>query len=144
MITRIRISTAAVAAATLVVLGTIIGASTARAQYPWNPPCPTMTVVNNSPCFVIFNMATMPLGGLPIVVIPPGGRVVLPTGGPMTLIGPTSMAGITYAMVPGPGPGQFWAPGVITGPAPGCCLDYIADNTTCTVTIMPGTPPCRP
>lgn len=142
MTRRIGIPAAAIAA--LALLGAVLSTSTARAQYPWSPPCPTMTVVNATPCFVMFAMATMPLGGLPVVVIPPGGVIVVPSPAPMTLIGPTSLAGITYAMVPGPGPGQFWAPGVIVGPAPGCCIDVIADNMTCTVTLMPGTPPCRP
>ncbi|HVZ39688.1 MAG TPA: hypothetical protein VHI13_10460 [Candidatus Kapabacteria bacterium] len=147
-----------------------IGAMTANAQLPWNPPCRTATVINTTLCTAQFTPWTVPAWGGPAILVPACGRVTVntpPPGGapPLTINGIFSQGGVAVPIVvpgpvppigtpcpplaPPPGPPNGWVRGVILGPPPGCCFDvYFYRNSDpnypCTIILYPGTPPCVP
>lgn len=144
-----------------------LGAAESISQpLPWNPPCVNATVINNTGCQATLNLWTTPPGAIPIINVPPCGRIVVPTiPAPITINGVFSQALAAVPMVrpgpvppavlppcpplvPAPGAADGWVRGV-TLPPTGCCFDvyfYVnADpNYRCTIMLFPGTPPCTP
>jgi hypothetical protein len=134
-----------------------LGAIAAPAQpLTWNPPCKTITFVNNTGCPATINLVTLPAGGVPVTVVPPFGTVgpiavpAVPPG--MAITGLVSGGGLTYNMVqpapvppppaPPPAAPNGWIPTVSLGNG-FCCNDVYFDLASCTVYIFPTAFPCR-
>lgn len=152
MTIRLRVATCLIALAMLVT-----AADTGFAQVVFrNPPCPAITINNNTLCTAQLNFVPVPPGWPNPVLVPATGSIVLPgppVGGMFTINGIRSMGGIFYPFLAPPfpvivncGAGDWWISNVTLGPPPGCCFDICANPATCTINLNPSgaPPPCRP
>lgn len=141
-----------------------LGASTATAQLPWNPPCPNTRIINYTQCLIVLQLRTVPATGP--ITIPPCGSVPWAPPAGLVIHGVITQAGNFRAlMFPGPfaptfspcgpptppytTPANAWVRGVVFGPAPGCCVDVYFyrngdPNYPCTIAIFPSAGPCTP
>jgi hypothetical protein len=131
----------------------------------WNPPCGTVTVVNESDYMVTLNLKTRPAGGIVPITLNACTAVTVPSPqNPLAITGVTTQAGTSVPMTT---PGGIIGPwlshcalpssmlaadgmikGVALGPT-GHCFDLYFYSTgdpsfPCTIFVIPANPPCIP
>lgn len=137
-----RIFVRTIAAAALLAVLLIAGASGARAQLAW--PCATLTVVNTTNCSTTLKIQT----NIGILAFPVAGGATsagnpIPAG--TIFAGIRSQANIFYALVAQPAPSTAWCVFGVYLPNTTCCFDVCIDPATCTATLSASAvSPCNP
>ncbi len=142
-------------AAVIAIIAPLAGTTTWAQPVFLNPPCTTVDLINNSPCYAArvefvesvglwVPASVLPTSSTPLPMIP---------GVPLTVSGVISLNGNFYPFNP-PNPtlgvncgtGMWWIEGVTLGPPPGCCYDICADPATCTIWLNRhvNPSPCNP
>lgn len=133
------------ATAIIVLLSFVAIAKQTGAQVVFsNPPCANITVNNNGPCTVSFNLITTAGTFIPINIPGFGFQLVaVPLNGTIALNGISGADAVVHGFrspsvpgLPSCGPNDWWIQKVRLGAALTCCYDVCADPCGCTINLV--------
>ncbi len=141
--TRIRYTHLFAAAVAVITIFTAARPSFAQLTFT-DPPCPTVTVINNSAvCNALVDLVTKPAGVWPAFTLAPGTSAVLtvPAGG-VGVKGLNDVSGNLLPFLPPDqatfdcgGPNSWWISGALLAPVKPCRFYVCADPDACTITL---------